>query len=163
MGVPFVRVYCTGCQYSSALSLAQQREVLQKQLDSDLMGWLKLMEIVTCGGQCAQIWILHAPTAKHEEAGGHPMPTNDPILAKCYHSNQYSADSACGHCAGVIRHEPWCVTCNENVAYAYAAVLDEARLDQQDKLILHALGARWIGTSLKEPEPDVVQPTTETN
>ena len=25
------------------------------------------------------------------------------------HSNQYSADSACEHCDGVIRHEPWCI------------------------------------------------------
>ena len=28
------------------------------------------------------------------------------------HSNQYSADSACGHCEGVVRHEPWCTTQN---------------------------------------------------
>ena len=28
------------------------------------------------------------------------------------HSNQYSADSACGHCDGVIRHEAWCITQN---------------------------------------------------
>ena len=31
------------------------------------------------------------------------------------HSNQYSADSACEFCDGVIRHEPWCITQNASV------------------------------------------------
>jgi hypothetical protein len=59
------------------------------------------------------------------------------------HSNQYSADSACGHCDGVIRHEPWCVTQNATVQYAYQAVSDPDRLNPGDHLILHALGAAW--------------------
>jgi hypothetical protein len=27
-----------------------------------------------------------------------------------FHSNRYHALAACEHCAGVIRHEPWCIT-----------------------------------------------------
>jgi hypothetical protein len=26
-----------------------------------------------------------------------------------YHSNAYSAESACLHCEGIVRHEPWCL------------------------------------------------------
>ena len=59
------------------------------------------------------------------------------------HSNQNSADSACGHCDGVIRHEPWCVTHNATVQYAYQAVSDPDHLSPGDHLILHALGAVW--------------------
>jgi hypothetical protein len=36
------------------------------------------------------------------------MPTQN--QTPCHHSNQYSADSACMHCDGVIRHESWCTT-----------------------------------------------------
>jgi hypothetical protein len=59
------------------------------------------------------------------------------------HSNQYSADSACEHCDGVIRHESWCLTQNATVQYAYQAVSDPDRLSLGDHLILHALGAAW--------------------
>jgi hypothetical protein len=59
------------------------------------------------------------------------------------HSNQYSADSACGHCDGVIRHEAWCVTQNAGVHYAYQVVLDPGLLSTGDHLILHALGVAW--------------------
>jgi hypothetical protein len=59
------------------------------------------------------------------------------------HSNQYSADSACAHCDGVIRHEPWCMTQNDSVQYAYQAVSDPGHLSPGDHLILHALGAAW--------------------
>ena len=59
------------------------------------------------------------------------------------HSNQYSADSACGHCDGVIRHEPWCITQNASVQYAYQVIGNPGRLSRADRLILHALGARW--------------------
>jgi len=59
------------------------------------------------------------------------------------HSNQYSADSACGHCDGVVRHETWCVTQNTSVQYAYQAVSDPTHLSPGDHLILHALGAAW--------------------
>jgi hypothetical protein len=59
------------------------------------------------------------------------------------HSNQYSADSACGHCDGVIRHEPWCITQNASVQYVYQAVSGTGELDPGDHLILHALGVAW--------------------
>jgi hypothetical protein len=59
------------------------------------------------------------------------------------HSNQYSADSACVHCDGVIRHESWCATQNANVHYAFQAVFDPGKLTLGDVLILHALGVVW--------------------
>jgi len=60
-----------------------------------------------------------------------------------YYSNRYHADSACKHCGAIIRHEPWCVTCNRRVLEAYEIVLDPAKLTLQDELILHALGVIW--------------------
>ena len=60
-----------------------------------------------------------------------------------YHSNRYAAETACEHCAGVVRHEPWCITRNANVAYAYAALLDADKLSLEDSLVLHALGIAW--------------------
>jgi hypothetical protein len=61
------------------------------------------------------------------------------------HSNPYSADSACGHCNGIIRHEHWCITQNTSVQYAYQVVSDSSQLDPGDHLILHALGTAWTG------------------
>jgi len=66
---------------------------------------------------------------------------------KWYHSNQYSADSKCEHCAGVVRHESWCATQNPVVAYAYLTAAGAAPLSAQDTLILHALGVTWEGLS----------------
>lgn len=60
-----------------------------------------------------------------------------------HHSNKYSADAACEHCEGVVRHEPWCITRSEVVLYAYEAVLNAECLTEGDKLILHALGVTW--------------------
>jgi hypothetical protein len=60
-----------------------------------------------------------------------------------HYSNQYSAESACAHCGGVIRHESWCTTQSANVNYAYQAVLYPGLLSLGDELILHALGAAW--------------------
>ncbi len=59
------------------------------------------------------------------------------------HSNQYGADSACGHCDGVTRHEPWCITQNAGVQYAYKAVSGPDHLSPGDHIILHALGVVW--------------------
>lgn len=59
------------------------------------------------------------------------------------HSNKYSADSACGHCNGVIRHEAWCMTQNAGVQYAYQVVSEPGLLSTGDHLILHALGVAW--------------------
>ncbi len=60
-----------------------------------------------------------------------------------FHSNRYSAASACGHCDGVIRHEPWCITQSTSVHYAYLVITDPNRLSVEDDLILQALGAAW--------------------
>jgi len=62
-----------------------------------------------------------------------------------YHSNRYSASSACEHCQGIIRHEPWCIRLNGLVYYAYEAVLDAAKLSADDALRLHSLGIAWSG------------------
>jgi hypothetical protein len=59
------------------------------------------------------------------------------------HSNRYSADSACEHCDGVIRHEAWCKRHNAGVEYAYQVVSDAGLLSTGDHLILHALGVAW--------------------
>jgi hypothetical protein len=69
------------------------------------------------------------------------MPVQDQLPSS--HNNQCSADSACGHCGGMIRHESWCVTQNASVQYAYRAVSDTGQLSPGDHLILHALGAAW--------------------
>ncbi|HEX6881121.1 MAG TPA: hypothetical protein VF135_12200 [Terriglobales bacterium] len=71
------------------------------------------------------------------------MPT--PEATHWYHSNRYSASSACEHCKGVVRHEPWCFARNPRTFYAYQAVLDAVKLTEQDRLILHALGVAWVG------------------
>jgi hypothetical protein len=64
------------------------------------------------------------------------------------HGNRYSADSACAHCDGVIRHEPWCSTQNSTVRYAFEAALYPNHLTLQDNLILHALGVAWNSKKL---------------
>jgi hypothetical protein len=69
------------------------------------------------------------------------MPVQDHLPSS--HSNQYSAESACGHCDGVIRHEAWCITHNASVQYAHQVVSEPSCLSPGDLLILHALGAGW--------------------
>jgi hypothetical protein len=71
------------------------------------------------------------------------MPTAE--RSKQYHSNQYTAASECKHCAGIIRHEPWCITRNQIVSYAYEAIIDPGKLTLVDELFLHALGVQWAG------------------
>ena len=61
------------------------------------------------------------------------------------HSNKYSADAACEHCEGIVRHEPWCITQSSVVLYAYEAVLDADKLTEGDRITLHALGVKWEG------------------
>ena len=58
-------------------------------------------------------------------------------------NNQYSQDAGCDHCSGVTSHEPWCITCNALVSYAYGILSDGGHLTQGDELILHALGVEW--------------------
>ena len=69
------------------------------------------------------------------------MPTQNQLPWS--HSNKYSANSACVHCEGVIRHESWCPVQNTNVYYAYQAVSQPGLLSLGDQLILHALGVAW--------------------
>jgi hypothetical protein len=71
------------------------------------------------------------------------MPTEHQL--PLHHSNQYNADSACGHCDGVLRHESWCITQSAHVQYAYGAASDPRHLSLGDHLILHALGVAWTG------------------
>jgi len=58
-------------------------------------------------------------------------------------SNRYSADSACNHCEGIIRHESWCITQNAYVHYAYQAALFSNQLSLEDRIILHGWGVAW--------------------
>jgi hypothetical protein len=60
-----------------------------------------------------------------------------------YHSNRYSAQTACEHCGGIVRHEKWCITCDAVLRYAYSVVLEPENLTFYDRLILHALGVSW--------------------
>jgi len=69
------------------------------------------------------------------------MPAVD--LNNWYHSNKYSAQDGCAHCAGIVRHESWCITRNTQVAYAYAILLDPGQVTIADQLALHALGISW--------------------
>ena len=48
-------------------------------------------------------------------------------------SNQVSAASACEHCQGIIRHEPFCLTLNSRVLYAYEIILDACKLTPGDQ------------------------------
>ena len=66
-----------------------------------------------------------------------------------FHSNRYSEQVACEHCAGIIRHEPWCITANPLVNYAYEVVADPGKLTFGDALILHSLGAMWAGNGCR--------------
>jgi hypothetical protein len=74
------------------------------------------------------------------------MPVQDHLPSS--HSNRCNTDSACGHCDAVMRHEPWCITQNAIVQYAYRAVSEPGHLSPGDHLILHALGAAWTGKEL---------------
>lgn len=65
---------------------------------------------------------------------------NQPPL---HHSNRDTADSACEHCEGILRHESWCITQSAGVNYAHQAPLFPNQLSLGDQLILHALGVAW--------------------
>ncbi len=57
--------------------------------------------------------------------------------------NQYNAHPACEHCSGIRNHEPWCMTLNPFVRYAFLAVVEPTGLTIGDTLILHSLGVSW--------------------
>ena len=64
--------------------------------------------------------------------------------ASWYRDNRFQAQVTCEHCAGVLRHEPWCISLNSSIFYAYQIVADASALTLSDHLILHALGVKWI-------------------
>jgi hypothetical protein len=90
--------------------------------------------------------VIHSGAGHEEQVReqGAMMPTQE--VTTWQHSNKYSAEAACEHCEGVVRHEPWCITRSSDVLYAYEAVLDADKLTEGDRLILHALGVTWTGT-----------------
>ena len=69
---------------------------------------------------------------------------SDKIATSVFHSNRYAAQSACEHCQGIIRHEPWCITVDRTVYYAYQIVADPRKLTVGDAIILHSLGVAWV-------------------
>jgi hypothetical protein len=73
------------------------------------------------------------------------MPAKD----KVEHSNRYLADLVCGHCDGVIRYEPWCMTQSSRVLYACQILADPFTLNTGDRFILHALGVSWTARRLR--------------
>jgi hypothetical protein len=73
------------------------------------------------------------------------MPDNS--QAVWYVSNRYNAQEACEHCEGIIRHEPWCITIDPLVYYAYEIVSNPNKLTVEDALRLHALGVTWGGAA----------------
>ncbi|HLV88887.1 MAG TPA: hypothetical protein VKV39_18010 [Candidatus Sulfotelmatobacter sp.] len=72
--------------------------------------------------------------------------------ASWYHCPQYSAESRCDHCGGVVRHERWCITHNPAVHYAFDIVRDAEQLTLADRLSLHGLGVAWVSDGLRVPE-----------
>lgn len=74
------------------------------------------------------------------------MPSRQQIESA--HGNQHPPGSICDHCGGTTTHETWCITCNTIIRYAYGIVLNGRRLNQGDKIILHALGVEWSECSL---------------
>jgi hypothetical protein len=74
---------------------------------------------------------------------------SDSIPTFQYQSNRYNAQAACEHCAGVIRHEKWCITLDPIVYYAYQVVADPSQLTLRDSLILHSLGVTWEGNACR--------------
>jgi hypothetical protein len=59
-------------------------------------------------------------------------------------SNQFNASSACEHCQGIVRDEPFCITLNTRVLYAYEIILDGCKLTPGDQ-ILAARHERGLG------------------
>ena len=64
--------------------------------------------------------------------------------SQCFaRSGQPDEGLCCPHCGGSVLCESWCESVNARVRYAHDAVLDPTQLSLGDRLILHALGARW--------------------
>jgi hypothetical protein len=74
---------------------------------------------------------------------------SSPQINTWVHTNRYSADEACQHCAGIISHEPWCITRSPIILYIFQAVLDADKLSMGDHITMHALGVAWTGKICK--------------
>ena len=57
-------------------------------------------------------------------------------------------DWTCARCGGVVRCKPWCESVNARVRYAHDAVQHPSHLSLGDRLILHALGVKWIARTV---------------
>ncbi len=65
------------------------------------------------------------------------------------HRNGLSnAAKVCEHCQAEGEHEPWCITRDPRVSYAYEIVAEASKLTFADTLILHSLGVTWAETRL---------------
>lgn len=57
--------------------------------------------------------------------------------------SQQETTLVCSHCLGTQEHEPWCITRDPKVQYAYEIVAEPRKLTLGDALILHSLGVTW--------------------
>ena len=51
--------------------------------------------------------------------------------------------SVIGVARSAVHHEPWCMTLNTEIFYAYKIAVDPTALTVGDALILHSLSAAW--------------------
>src|SRR5215469_5432273 len=115
-----------------AFSLRYRNPALQKQ---NLRNKRTLKQLSVVKGRTT------APLELEQKWEGNPMSTCQ--QTESARSNQFTESSICDHCAGVTIHEPWCLTCNTVVRYAFEAASDTGHLTLGDELILHALGVEW--------------------
>ena len=63
------------------------------------------------------------------------------------HEKKLVASERCLHCECLTDHQPWCITQNPGVRYAFTVAVYPNLLTLQDSLILHALGVTWTKKS----------------
>jgi hypothetical protein len=69
-----------------------------------------------------------------------------------YFNNGFNADTVCQHCEGLVEHEPWCMTREPRMHYAYQIVVDPSKLTLADTLLLHSLGVAWTNNATQKVE-----------
>lgn len=69
-----------------------------------------------------------------------------------YFNNGFNADTVCQHCEGLVEHEPWCMTREPRMHYAYQIVVDPSKLTLADTLLLHSLGVAWTNNATQKIE-----------
>lgn len=70
------------------------------------------------------------------------------------HARKLVVSERCRHCECLADHQPWCITQNPDVRYAFTVAVYPNLLTLQDSLILHALGV----TSTKKSRVTAVRP-----